>query len=121
MSNYTTVPEALESRIAPAVLIDPANALLAHYTDTDGDTITLSLNHGDWHDAVFTTVAQGSGELLQRIDLQGAAGFAKAKIRITSEQNGGDGLVRVGDIVGAGLDLAAIVVDGDLGHFSAGN
>jgi hypothetical protein len=103
------LPEALESRIAPAAIVT--------YNDIDGDKVTISDSSGTLLEAHLTIV---DGQL-QTLDLtdpgfQGAAiTFAVKKVA------GGDGLANVGYINATDRDLAAIKIKGDLGQIDAGD
>jgi hypothetical protein len=127
-TNSSLVPssiEPLEARIAPAVLVNPANPKLATYTDVDGDLVTITVSAGDLNLATFTTAAAGTlgGEQLKTFDFNADAGFSGVSLTITAKpQNGnGDGLVNIGRIDGNGLDLGSVKIRGDLGQLPAVN
>lgn len=136
--------EALEARIAPAILLNPTTV---RYMDLDGDLVTVKFSKPIFNldapdsfakvNAVFkfgnafginqSNAVNGNVatfEQLQLIDLTvlttGDTNVAfKTSITITSE-GAGDGFANVGAIVAAGLPLKAVTVDGDLGRISAG-
>jgi hypothetical protein len=111
--------EALESRTTPTVTI--VNATTATFTDVDGDLATVRVSKGTLTAGLFTTVASGSGDQLQTIDLSGG-GFDGASLAITVRKAGsGDGHVNVGYINSTGHDLGAVSVAGDLGRIDAGD
>ncbi len=118
--------EALEARIAPAILFT--------YTEFDGDLVTVSISKGAAGDAIFTHPAVPGlfGDQLEKIDLNGNQVFKGANITITAKPqdlngNGlirGDGLANVGfiDASGAGgIDLGAVKINGDLAKILAGD
>src|SRR5207248_3043852 len=94
--------EPLEPRIAPASLL--------HYTDIDGDQVTISSSAGDL--TGHATVVGGQLQLLNLSD----PSFNHASITFTVLKAGaGDGLAAVGYINGGSNDLGNVVVQGDLG------
>jgi len=121
--------EVLESRIAPAVVIAPGGRV-AHFTDVDGDRVTVSISKGRLNASDFVTSSAGTevpgGESLLVLDLSDDSGeFNGASVSIvaTHSRLGGDGLVNVGFInAGDGLtDLGRVSVDGDLSRIVAGD
>jgi hypothetical protein len=111
--------DVLESRTTPAVTI--VNATTATFTDVDGDLATVKVSKGTLTAGLFTTVASGSGDQLQTIDLSGG-GFDGASLTISAKKAGsGDGLVNVGYINSTGHNLGAVSVAGDLGRIDAGS
>ena len=117
--------EILEARIAPAVLI-AASGHSASYTDVDGDHVTVKVTgfatgSGVFTPGLFTTVASGVGEQLQKLDF-GAGGFDGANITFAvAKVPGGDGLANVGYVNSTGHDLGKVIVKGDLGQIDAGD
>ena len=112
-------PEPLESRIAPAVLVNALNPKTAIYTDVDGDTVTIIVSKGNLNDAVFVSAMSGDGEQLQAIQFGG--GFAGANLTLkVIRASGGDGLAHVGAI-SATTDLGVVTLRGDLGQIDAGD
>jgi hypothetical protein len=112
--------EALESRIAPAVLV--VNAHTATYLDGDGDHVTIKVSSGDLHHAVFTTAPAGTlgGEQLEMINL--VSGFENANLSVkVSKAKTGDGAANVGAILASGENLGNVSVSGDLGQIEAGS
>lgn len=121
--------EALESRIAPSVVIG-AGGKVAHYTDLDGDRVTITVSKGRLSAADFVMSSEGatvpSGESLVMLDLSDDSGeFHRANITIVAKPGrlGGDGSADVGFInAGDGLtDLGRVFIDGDLGRIVAGD
>ena len=105
--------EPLEARLVPAAVF--------HYTDVDGDQVTVAVNSDTLNAGLFTTVVSGVGKQLQKIDLSGG-GFAGANLTISVVKAiGGDGLVNVGYINSTGHDLGNVIVAGDLGQLDAGD
>lgn len=129
--------EPLESRIAPATIINPTTVT---YQDVDGDTVTIKLSKPLFNDANVGNIADilvfdidgvgGSNDLkqqLQAIDLTKLSSLAAAKgVNITvsakrSPVNGGDGFVNVGAIFAQDIDLGTVTIKGDLGQIDAGD
>jgi hypothetical protein len=120
--------ELLESRFAPATLVNPTTL---RYADIDGDlvtvttsagTFTLSNPNGDFTDSfVFTPPNAVGGQQLFFVHLSGS-GFQGADLTFTVVQAGnGDGLAAVGKIDARGVDLGAVRVNGDLGEIDVGD
>lgn len=112
---FACAVEILESRIAPAAI--------AHYTDVDGDKVTVTSSTGvsfDLGNALHVTGGQ-----LQSLELKSATfggEFVGANITFTVvKAAGGDGLANVGYIDATGVDLGTVTVLGDLGRIDAGN
>lgn len=111
--------EGLESRLTPAITI--INGTTATFTDVDGDSATVKVSTGILSAGLFTSVAAGSGNQLQEINLS-AGGFDGANLVITDKKSAtGDGLVNVGYINSTGHNLGAVSVAGDLGQIDAGS
>jgi hypothetical protein len=125
--------EALESRLAPATLVNPTTLT---YQDSDGDHVTVSFSKpiltADNVNTLFTfssgaSAVNGSNaarEQLRKIDLTSVAGAAGTTITTTATRSRatvGDGLAALGEIDATGLDLGAVVIDGDLGRILAGD
>jgi hypothetical protein len=113
--------ELLESRIAPAKLLS--------LVDVDGDLISITTTKGT--DAQLLAVvsktnpagAVPGGVAISEINLaDNLAAFDGASITVTARRGplGGDGLVNVGAIIAAGLDLGSVTVKGDLAELYAG-
>jgi hypothetical protein len=116
----TSLIEALEARIAPAVLIG-VSGKTATFTDVDGDAATVTISIGTLTAANFTTMASGAGEQLQLIDLS-AGGFDGANLTVAAKKSAtGDGRVHVGEIKSLGHDLGNVKVNGDLSRINAGD
>jgi hypothetical protein len=127
--------EPLESRIAPATLVNPTTLT---FHDQDGDDVTLKFSK-----PVLTSIATANAVLkfntgtvdadarndtvqqLQLIDLTAlpagaATGLGFTLVGKASKTRGGDGSVNVGFIKATGIDLGTISVGGDLGRIMAG-
>ena len=114
--------EILESRIAPAVIVNPAAHNIATYKDVDGDLVMIKVSSGDLTAAgTFTTFPTGAGDQLRKIDFHNG-GFANADLTITVKKvAGGDGLAHIGYINSTGHDLGKVTIPGDLGAIDAGD
>jgi hypothetical protein len=112
--------EALESRIAPAVIIS-TDGHSATYTDVDGDQVTIKVSDGLLTAGMFTTTAKGTGEQLNSINFSGG-GFDGADITFSVKKSaGGDGFADVGAINSKGHDLGKVTIKGDIGQITAGD
>lgn len=113
--------EILEARIAPAVLVNPANHRLATYTDMDGDQVTIKVSAGDLTTGViFNSVASGLGEQLKSITF--TDGFEGADLTVSVKKSAtGDGLANVGEIQAGVFALGKVTIAGDLGAIDLGN
>jgi hypothetical protein len=112
MNTNINIIEILESRIAPASVF--------HYTDVDGDkvTITSTSSVGDLGDPGVVNVTAGQLEVLNLSN----ASFDHANIAFTVlKVAGGNGLAHVGAINGGANDFGSILVKGDLGQIDAGS
>lgn len=133
--SFTTGIEPLESRIAPATLVNPTTVT---FQDVDGDLVTVKSSKPIFVDATINNVftfAGGSGvdglngiaQQLQAIDLTQLgtpADATKTNITISAQRSsitGGDGFVNVGAILASGIDLGTVTVKGDLGRIVSGN
>ena len=108
--------EPLELRIAPAAVFK--------FTDVDGDDVTVTASTGTLDEGVQLLFSAASGPRQLQTLVLTSDEFAGANISIIAKRspaNGGDGLVNVGYINAAGVDLGAVLVDGDLGAVDAGN
>lgn len=121
--------EALESRIAPSVVIAPGGRV-AHYTDLDGDRVTITVSKGRLSADDFVMSSDGAtvpgGEALVMIDFSDDNGeFNHANLSVIAKRSrlGGDAHVNVGFVnAGDGMtDLGRIFIDGDLGKIVAGD
>jgi hypothetical protein len=109
MKNTPSI-EILESRIAPASVF--------HYTDVDGDKVTITSSLGNLGAAGVVNVTAGQ---LQLLDLSGG-GFDGANLTFSvAKAFGGDGLANVGYINSTGHDLGIVRIKGDLGQIDAGD
>ncbi len=121
MKWITPSPEPLEARIAPAILL--------HYTDVDGDAVTVKISKGTAADVTILHPAVGGtpGEMLSVISLAGNPLFDGANISVTAKPQRvagvplGDGHVNVGYINAAGVNLGTVKIQGDLGALDAGS
>jgi hypothetical protein len=133
--NPSSTLERLESRIAPATLLNPRTV---QYLDGDGDLVTIKISKGFFDDpqdagqADFDFVPYFPGtldpELAQReqlrvLDLRDDTVLDGTNITITAvpRSAGGDGTVSIGYIDARNIDLGAVVVRGDLGAIDAGD
>ena len=113
--------ELLESRIAPAAIVNPTTVT---YTDQDGDLVTLQISKGmlTAADFVFDSAFGESGpQKLLRLDFAGDKDKAGTDVTITVVTGGGDGVAHVGFIDATGIDLGSVSVPGDLGRIIAGD
>jgi len=121
-SFHSTAIERLESRIAPAVIVNPKTLT---FTDIDGDLVTLTISKGTLTaaDFVFDGAFESSGsQQLQLVDFAGDKDKAGADISITAvPEGGGNGSVNVGYLNATGIDLGKVTIDGDLGRIDAGD
>ncbi|HJZ89638.1 MAG TPA: hypothetical protein VKE40_02125 [Gemmataceae bacterium] len=124
--------ESLEHREVPATLVSPTTLT---YQDLDGDSVAVTLSKpllkaGNVN-AVFTFNAGGilgnniTKQQLWAINPIGLGTAATGTtITVTATRSlvtGGNGLANVGHIDATGIDLGAVVVDGDLGQIDAGD
>lgn len=130
----TSSLEPLESRIAPAALL---NHRTVTFQDMDGDTVTVKVSKAVLHEDTINDVFKFSSGLvdgssatpqqLQLIDLTALAALGTAsgiEISVSAKRSvalGGDGFVNVGRINATGIDLGAVYVGGDLGQIDAGD
>jgi hypothetical protein len=124
--------QTLETRETPATLVSPTTVT---YQDTDGDDVTVRFSKPVLTAANVNTVFQfnqgtvigsnGVEQQLWEIDLAGLGGAAKGTavsvLAARSPIHGGNGMANVGHIDATGIDLGAVVVDGDLGQINAGD
>ena len=113
--------EPLETRIAPATLVNPTTVT---YTDTDGDTVVVKTTRGTFDLALnFDFLGVGVGrEQLRLIDVSDAE-FAGGKITVVATIRAplGDGFAHVGHVDATGVDLVGVEIEGDLGKIDAGD
>jgi hypothetical protein len=89
------------------------------FTDADGDKVTVKVSKGDLSAANFIFAPDGT---LQEINLNGDSRFSGANITITAKAVGnGDGVVNVGFLNAANLDLGKVKISGNLGLIIAGD
>jgi hypothetical protein len=123
--------EPLEPREVPATLVGPTTLT---YRDADGDNVTVTfskpiLTAGNVNtvfafDAGSVNGNNAAKQLLEKITLTGVAGAAGTTVTTSATRSllhGGDGLATLGELVATGLDLGAVVIDGDLGRVLAGD
>jgi hypothetical protein len=89
------------------------------FEDVDGDVVTIKVGRGE---IVPQDVVIGPDGQLQLLKLSQAADrFEGATLKITAKKGAeGDGFVNVGAIDAAGLNLAKVVVKGDVGQIDVG-
>lgn len=99
-----------------------ANPTTITFLDVDGDNVTVKLSKPLLTAAILKFVP-GSAQL-KSIDLT-SLGVAAKGLNITTSAvrspQGGDGFAALGEIIATGIDLGAVVVDGDLGRILAGD
>jgi hypothetical protein len=118
---------SLEARDVPATLVD---ANVVNYVEADGDVVTVRLtkpvltaaNINQMFEFDVGTVNGDNSvpQQLRRINLKVAAKADGVGIEVTAQPTG-DGLVQVGAIDAAGIDLGTVNIQGDLGKLLAGN
>jgi hypothetical protein len=124
-----SIIELLESRIAPATLVD---AHTVTYTDVDFDTVTVKISTGAFNGVIGGSPDPGDftftgtpvfGEKLILLNLSNDAGeFDGANLTVTVKRAAnGDGCVNVGYINSTGSDLGVVSIKGDLGQIDAGS
>ncbi len=108
--------------ITPTIAI---GSKAATFTDADGDLVSVKVTKGTLATDQFLIIAAGSagGGQLARLNLSDLAdGFATTNLTISATKKlGGDGLVNVGAVAAAGINLGTVTVKGDLGQIDAGN
>lgn len=127
MKNHSfSAVESLEPRIAPAAVLT--------FPDVDGDVVKITSSKGSNAalEAAVSTAADGMGFKINLIDLSKNPVFNGTSLKVvatTPAGGAGDGLVKVDRIDAAddmadnkdfGLNLGAIVVDGELRDIDAG-
>ena len=97
----------------------------ATFTDVDGDLVTIKVSKGTLKVEDFTLFPSGSGAQLALVDFSGQTEFAGANLSVTAKRAagtpGGVRVVDVGAINATGIDLAKVVIKGDLGQIDSGN
>lgn len=121
---HYSLPEALESRIAPAAVLPTlsVDGRKATWTDVDGDLVTLSITKGKLEASNIDLESAGGGAILQGLDLTDIK-FKGTSVTISAKTDkvlGGDSAVNVGFINAAGNPLGAVKVNGDLAKIEAG-
>ncbi len=127
--NFPVILERFEDRIAPAALV---NASTVTFQDVDGDEVTVKFSkkiltsQESWDEVLSFAPGDVSGEKLEGINLSlldlTPAQLNRLGVTIVARQaGGGDGLVNIEAILGEGIDLGHVVVDGALGKITAGN
>lgn len=113
--------EALESRIAPATIVNPTTVT---YTDIDGDLVTITVSKGDLTGRLtfLPVLADGTNtpQQLQIINLA-LPQFANADLDIVVNNTNGDGYAHVGFLNAKGVDLGDVDIFGDVGKLLAGD
>lgn len=101
--------EPLESRIAPAVILE--------FTDNvDGDTVKLLSDK-----ALTAAVSYAPNGSVAEILITGAGLDGASLTTVVTKSANGDGLVNIGRIMATGIDLGVVTVKGDLGKIVSGN
>ena len=130
----TSCIEILESRIAPATLVNPTTVA---YRDIDGDHVIVKFNKTILDESTINDVfkfstgtvdgSNATPQELQLIDLTALATLGAAEganISVSAKRSGvhgGDGFANVGRIEATGIDLGAVTIRGDLGRIEVGN
>lgn len=111
--------EALEPRIAPAILVNPTTVT---YNDTGGDQVTVHVSKGDLTNRlVFDSGFSETGnQQLELINLHSKQ-FQDADLTVSVVTNGGDGFANVGFVNAKGIDLGNVNIHGDLAKILAGD
>lgn len=117
-------------RGAPLQVLQTNNKTVT-FTDVDGDLVTVRTSKGEFSAANFLLQPSGilGGAQLQLVDLFAFEQLAGTTLTFTAtpqDRNGdqipdGDGQVHVGRIDARELDLAAVIIPGDLGGIFAGD
>jgi hypothetical protein len=123
LSNATDA--TIDMAEATGTILDDDVTLLgkrkATFTDVDGDRVTIKVSKGTLQVEDFTIVPSGVGAQLALVDFSGEAEFAGANLSITAKSAVGAAAVDVGYINASGVDLGAVLIQGDLGRIDAGN
>ena len=96
----------------------------ATFTDPDGDLVTIQNDVARFSVTNVDFLPAGSGAALSRLDLSaGPKRFAQANLTITATRGalGGDGHTAVGQLIANDVDLASIIIDGDLRALEVGD
>lgn len=130
---HPTSLEALESRIAPAALLNggptdleiSANGKTATFHDVDGDLVKFVTTRGVWTEAMFDLTPTGNfvnGSALKSVTIPANANFDGADITITAKRDlfGGNGAVNFQTLDASGVNLGKVAVRGALGSVLAG-
>jgi hypothetical protein len=133
-TSFSISLEALESRIAPAGLLngDPgdlqisANGKIATFHDVDGDLVKFVTTKGAWTEAMFDLTPTGNfvgGSALKSVTIPANANFDGADMTITAKRDlfGGNGAVNFQMLDASGIDLGKVSLRGALGFIAAGS
>ncbi|MDB6171285.1 MAG: repeat protein [Chthoniobacteraceae bacterium] len=94
---------------------------IATLTDADGDIVTVTVNRGTLLATDFVTDPSGlGGTTFRTLNFHADLSGANVTIIATPGPLGGDGLVNLGYLNAAGLDLGTVSIGGDLGRIDAG-
>lgn len=110
--------------ITPTISKDGRSAT---FVDVDGDIVRIQATIGEFTEANFLIVPMAGGVAgggqLALLDLSNSASFAGASIIVSAKPGplGGNGVVNVGYLNAAGIDLRNVTVKGDLGRIDAGD
>lgn len=127
--NVLILDPAAEGTIAndDSNLVIKPNGKVATWRDLDGDLVTLKSSKSVLSVDDFVFVADGNGgeQLTTLLLADDGPAAAKTRLKFTAKRAPGspnsDGLVHVGFIDAAGVDLGAVSVSGDLGRIVAGD
>jgi hypothetical protein len=122
--------EILEQRIAPATLVSPT---VVTYTDLQHDKVTITATQPIFYASTVNSVlgfnigaVHGNNSVPQQLETIDLAHIASQAAGTSLTVNavapgGGNGVVNVGFIMAATIDLGTVTVDGDLGRIIAGS
>jgi hypothetical protein len=121
MRKHRLEVERLESRLAPAGLF--------HFTDVDGDIVTVNISKGQLSDlnnvVIYSDVNPLHPRYIRELDFTAAPNphvFAGANITVSVVRGPtGDGFTYVGWINAEFIDLGAVTIHGDLGKIQCGD
>jgi hypothetical protein len=133
-TSLSTSLEVLESRIAPAGLLNgvltdlqiSTNGKTATFHDVDGDLVKFVTTKGAWTESMFDLTPTGnvvSGYALKSVTIPDTGNFTGADITVTAKRDlfGGNGAVNFQTLDASGIDLGKVTVHGALGFILAGS
>jgi hypothetical protein len=110
----------------PGRLMIADSGLSAHFTDVDGDRVTVTTSVGTFTEEMFDLRAEGLGFQLEKLNLSGAA-FTKANLTFSAARQDATGddvrdgnkKVNIGFIDATDVALGLVTIPGDLGQIDA--